>query len=376
MKVAITGIGLQSALGDLLSTWRAIAQGQTGIRIEQPFFDLQAYPLAMMGPSPAHLVPLTQSLVVRTLTDANLPLPLPELGVVVGSSRGQQRLLESWASQRPRPESTIDWFAALPHAAAVTTARVVGSTGPVLAPMSACTTGLWAIAQGAGLIERGECQQVIAGAVETPITPLGLTGFERMGALAKTGSYPFDRQREGLVLGEGGALFLLESLESARQRHAPIYGHILGFGFTADATFLTAPDPSAGGAIAAIHQCLNRSHLTPTSIDYIHAHGTGTRLNDAYEANLIQTLFPPSIPVSSTKGATGHTLGASGAFGIALSLLALQKQQLPPSVGLKEPEFPLNFVRCALPATLNFALCFGFGFGGQNGAIALARGEL
>jgi 3-oxoacyl-[acyl-carrier-protein] synthase II len=238
--------------------------------------------------------------------------------------------------------------------------------------MAACATGLWAIAQGYDLIQSGEYDQVLAGAVEAPITPLTLTGFEQMGALAQTGVFPFDRDREGLVLGEGGAIFVLEAEDSARRRNAQIYGRIAGFGLTADGYHVSAPEPCSRAAIAAVTQCLHRSHLQPEDIHFIHAHGTATQLNDQNEARLIQTLFPADIPVSSTKGATGHAIGASGTLGLAFCLRALQQQQLPPTVGLTHPEFDLNFVRRARTATVQQVLCLSFGFGGQNAAIALA----
>ncbi|NJP11036.1 MAG: beta-ketoacyl-ACP synthase, partial [Leptolyngbyaceae cyanobacterium RU_5_1] len=198
-------------------------------------------------------------------------------------------------------------------------------------------------------------------------------GLRKWGALARTGAYPFDRDREGLVLGEGGAVLVLESETLARQRSAKGYGQILGFGLTADGYHVSAPELKSRAAIAAVQQCLSRSGLTPSDIHYIHAHGTATQLNDRNEAQLIQQLFPDSVPVSSTKGATGHTLGASGALGVAFCLLALKHQLLPPTIGLKQPDVDLDFVRSTRPAAIRHALCLSFGFGGQNAAIALGN---
>jgi 3-oxoacyl-[acyl-carrier-protein] synthase II len=221
------------------------------------------------------------------------------------------------------------------------------------------------------LIETGQCQQAIAGAIEAPITPLTLAGFQKMGALATTGCYPFDRRREGLVLGEGGAVLVLESGEVARQRGAKIYGQILGYSFTSDAYHTSAPAPDGWQAIASIKQCLERSHLTPTEINYIHAHGTSTKLNDSREAKIIQYLFPQGVAVSSTKGGTGHTLGASGALGIAFCLMALKEQILPPCTGLSVPEFDLDLAIASRKTSVEKVLCFSFGFGGQNAVLAL-----
>ncbi len=384
VAVVVTGIGLVSALGkNLEDSWQQLIAGPSGIRWHQPFSELEPRPLGMIAKQPAHMRVLTQSVVTSALKDAGLFPPLPDCGVVIGSSRSYQGLWEQMARQMDRgvgdkgdatPSSSLeDWLETLPHMNAIAAARQIGACGMVLAPMAACATGIWAIAQAALLIQTGQCQRVIAGAVEAPITPLTITGFEQMGALAKTGAYPFDLYREGLVLGEGGALFVLESAELAHQRQAKVYGQILGFGLTADAYHANAPEPEGRSAIAAVKQCLERSHLSPNDIDYIHAHGTATLLNDRIESILIQRLFPKSVAVSSTKGATGHTLGASGALGVAFSLMAMKQQILPPCVGLSHPEFDLDLVRGARQSKIQRVLCFSFGFGGQNAVIALAQ---
>jgi len=217
--------------------------------------------------------------------------------------------------------------------------------------------GIWALARAFDSIQRGDRHLWVAGAVEAPISPLTIAGFQRMGALAATGCYPFDRNREGLVLAEGGAVLVLESVESALKRGVRIYGQLLGFGFTCDAHHLTSPEPSGKSAIRAIEIALERSNLEAREIDYIHAHGTSTKLNDGHEAKIIQHVFPFGVPVSSTKGATGHTLGASGAMGAAFCLLALRHGVLPPSVGLKEPEFELDLVTEARQKDISHGLC-------------------
>ncbi|MBD2498946.1 beta-ketoacyl-ACP synthase [Nostoc sp. FACHB-280] len=377
VKVVVTGIGLISALGTSLEdSWQNLLAGKSGIQYHQPFVELESVPLGLIGKQPSELKMLTQMVVASALQDADLSPPLPDCAVVIGSSRSYQGAWESLARGMNGKDSNYaleDWLDILPQMNAIAAARQIGATGIVSAPMAACATGIWAISQAALLIQTGQCKRVIAGAVEAPITPLTICGFQQMNALAKTGAYPFDVQREGLVLGEGGAVLVLESAELAKQRQARVYGEILGFGLTADAYHTNQPEPSGTSAIAAIKQCLERSHLTPNEINYIHAHGTATQLNDKIESKIIQQLFPQTVAVSSTKGATGHTLGASGALGIAFSCKALQQQVLPPCVGLQQPEFDLNFVMTAQQSSIQNILCFSFGFGGQNAVIALSN---
>jgi 3-oxoacyl-[acyl-carrier-protein] synthase II len=378
-RVVVTGIGLVSALGQgLEDSWQNLLLGKTGIKLHQPFPELGKIPLGLIAQQPSNLRTLTQIVVDSALQDAQLVGPLPDCAVVIGSSRSYQADWEKLARQMygqdalSRPLNLENWLDTLPHINAIAIARKIGASGTVLAPMAACATGIWAISQAAMLIQTGQCQRAIAGAVEAPITPLTICGFQQMGALAKTGAYPFDIHREGLVLAEGGAVFILESAELANQRQANIYGQILGFGFTADAYHGNQPEPEGKSAIAAIQQCLQRSHLSAADIDYIHAHGTATLLNDRIESKIIQHLFPLEVAISSTKGASGHTLGASGALGVAFSLMALKHKKLPPCVGLQQPEFDLNFVTAARNNEIKRSLCLSFGFGGQNAAIALS----
>ena len=394
MDVVVTGIGLVSGLGNLETGWKRLLSGESGIARDQPFLELERRPLALIGTKPADLITLIRQVLADALQDANLSLPLPDCGIAIGSSRGFQANLEQLASvgirhseeergkkkegralpirdyQLPITDSQFVNF--LPHMGAMAAARAIGSTGPVLAPMAACATGLQSIARAVDLIRTGECQRAIAGAVEAPITPLTVAGFNRMGALANAGCYPFDENREGFVLGEGGALFVLESAELAIRRGAKIYGRVSGFGLTNDACHAIAPAQGGKSAIAAVNQCLKRSNLATVDIDFIHAHGTATELNDRHEALLIQKLFHPRVAVSSTKGATGHTLGASGALGVAFCLMSIKYQMLPPGAGMKKPAFELDFVRCARSAIVRNAVCLSFGFGGQNAAIVLS----
>jgi 3-oxoacyl-[acyl-carrier-protein] synthase II len=370
--VVVTGIGLVSALGDdLEANWQQLIAGNSAIKLFQPFPELPPMPLALIGNQPISLTALTYKVVSMAIADASLKTPVIDCGVVIGSSRSHQSSWEKLA--RNNPEIDSNCLEILPHMNAIATARQIGaSLVPVLAPMAACATGIWSIFQASELIRTGFCQRVLAGAVEAPITPLTLAGFKQMGALASTGSYPFSSNRQGLVLGEGGAVLVLESAKLALARSARIYGQIRGFGLTADAYYSSKPAPQGESALA-IEQCLERSCLKPADIDYIHAHGTATQIGDRHEAQLIEQIFPSNLPISSTKGATGHTLGASGAIGAAFCLKALQRQILPPNVGWRSPEFNLNLVKKPYQNLTRQVLCFSFGFGGQNAVMAISK---
>jgi 3-oxoacyl-[acyl-carrier-protein] synthase II len=372
MRIVVTGIGFRSALGDLTATWQSLLAGRSAISYQRWFADLPSVPLAAIGSYPQHAIELTRIVVDRAIADAKLVLPLPDCGVFVGSSRACQAQWEL-AAHRVQNAELSGWLDTLPHSPAIATARAIGARSAILAPMAACATGIWSIAQAVLSIRSGACQMAISGAVEAPITPLTLAGFRQLGALATTGCYPFDRQREGLVLGEAGAVFVLETAASAQARGAKIYGEILDFGLTNDAYHECAMDLDGSAAQQAIADCLDRSALAPADIDYVHAHGTGTVLNDRRESQLIQQIFPNGVPISSTKGATGHTLGASGSVGIALCLQSIATQTLPPCVGLKDPEFDLDLVTSPRQAQVHNLLCLSFGFGGQNAAIGVRK---
>jgi 3-oxoacyl-[acyl-carrier-protein] synthase II len=371
MRIVVTGIGFRSALGDLHDTWQSLLVGKSAITLK-PFAGWSV-PLAAIDSRPQHVLDLTHAVIDRAIADARLELPLPDCGVVIGSSRACQAQWEKLAALPAQNPDLSGWLDTLPHSPAIATARYIGARSAVLAPMAACATGIWSIAQAVLLMRSGACQRAIAGAIEAPITPLTIAGFTQMGALATTGCYPFDRQREGLVLGEAGAVFVLETAELAQTRGAKIYGEIVDFGLTSDAYHECAMDLDGTAARRAITDCLDRSALVSTDIDYVHAHGTGTLLNDRRESQLIQQLFPTGVAISSTKGATGHTLGASGAVGIAICLQAIATQTLPPCVGLKEADFDLDLVTSPRQTQVNNLLCLSFGFGGQNAAIGIRK---
>ncbi|MGD1849189.1 MAG: beta-ketoacyl-ACP synthase [Cyanophyceae cyanobacterium] len=399
--LVVTGLGVTTALGDRDQSWRRLLAGESALVMQQPFPELPPYPLAMIGEKPADLHELVIKTAQAALDDGQLlkgqrdsTAPL-KIGLVVGSSRGFQGRLEQECDRRfhaPLPgASSVNWeppnpwfYQALPQEVAIAVARHFQIQGPLSAPMAACATGLWSIMQGILMLRSNQCQQVLVIAADAPITPLCIAGFSRLGAIAKEGMYTYDIKRQGLALGEGAAAFVLETRRHALERGAPLYGKISGLGLTADGIHVTAPDETLTGVDRAIDRCIggetsNRanSQNLAAAIGYVHAHGTGTQRNDTQEAAILQRWFPQGVAVSSTKGATGHTLGASGALGIAWSLLALKNQALPPCTGLQRPAFDLDFVRSSNTQirgkALEAVLCLAFGFGGQNGAIALSR---
>ncbi|MEL7224319.1 MAG: beta-ketoacyl synthase N-terminal-like domain-containing protein, partial [Cyanobacteria bacterium J06576_12] len=267
--VVVTGLALKTALGDSATVnWSRLMAGESAIALRQPFLDLSPGPLAMCGKKPLNLESLTQKLARDAWANAGFESSAGghHCASVVGSSRSHLQSLETMAWQHRQTPGNVgsDWIQSLAHGPALTAARTVGATGPLLAPMAACATGMWAVAQAAELIRRGECTRAIAGAVESPITRLTLAGFRKMGALATTGCYPFDVAREGFVLGEGGALMVLESAKSAVARGAKIYGRVLGAGITNDSHHVSSFDPSYEMGMRSLDLCLQRSNLKTT----------------------------------------------------------------------------------------------------------------
>ncbi len=369
--VYVVGMGLVCGLGNNKQTaWQNLLAGYCPIKIQQPFTHVPPAPLAMVDTAPSEPTTLLLNALTEALQESRWQLPLKDCGVVIGSSRGEQYLWEEWLAHQRDDYHT--WLEHLPGSFARTVATQVGAESWVAAPMAACASGVWAVATGMEWLRQEVCSRVIVGAVDAPITPLTLTGFMQMGALAKNGCFPFDQNRQGLVLGEAAGVILLE-----KQNHVtPKYGSILGWGCTCDADHPIIPSTDITAAMTAIHNCFKQSHLTINQCSAIHTHGTGTFLNDEREMRMMQALFPPDIPIIATKGATGHSLGASGMVNIIFSLLALKAQILPPCVGLHTPDFAGNFIHKKQPAKLEAILNLSFGFGGQNGAILVGNSEV
>jgi 3-oxoacyl-[acyl-carrier-protein] synthase II len=372
--VVVTGIGMMTAIASgRENTWQKLLENKSGIKFDHQLQLPVARINCLENSHSSRSQDLLEKATLEAIADANLEIPLLKCGVVIGSSRSNQRELELLLDKPDQILIENKWWQCQPANLSAQIADLLQTQAPVLAPMAACATANWAIAQACELIRSGKCDMAIAGATDAAISPLTIAGFQKINVLAKAGVYPFSLEREGFALGEGAAVLVLESLESVRQRDCQIYGKVLGWGITNDAYHATSPNPDNIMAAIAIKDCLTRSQISATDIGYINVHGTATQMNDAREAELIQRIFPDS-KVSATKGATGHTLGATGMIEAAFCLLALRDRILPPTVGMKTPAFDLRMVEQAERSPdLQYALNFSFGFGGQNAIVAFGQ---
>ncbi|MFN8906427.1 MAG: beta-ketoacyl synthase N-terminal-like domain-containing protein [Pseudanabaena sp.] len=369
--VVVTGIGMMTAIASgRENTWQSLLVNKSGIKFDHQLQLPVARINCLEDSHSSRSQDLLEKATLEAISDADLEIPLLNCGVVIGSSRSNQRELEIILDSPKQDLLEYKWWQCQPANLSAQIANLLQTQAPVFAPMAACATANWAIAQACELIRSGQCKMAIAGATDAAISPLTIAGFQKINVLAKSGVYPFSLEREGFALGEGAAVLVLESLESARQRDCQIYGRVLGWGITNDAYHATSPNPDNKMAAIAIKDCLTRSQIDASNIGYINVHGTATQMNDAREAELIQRIFPDS-KVSATKGATGHTLGATGMIEAAFCLLALRDRILPPTVGMKTAAFDLRMVEQAEQSpNLQYALNFSFGFGGQNAIVA------
>ncbi len=248
---------------------------------------------------------------------------------------------------------------------------------------TACATGANAIGEAFRVLRTGECDAIIAGSAEAPITLLALAGFDNMKAMSTRtdpmrSSTPFDLERDGFVIGEGAGCLILETLEHATARGAKIYGEILGYGATCDAYHITAPDPDGDGIARAMRNAIAMGGIAPSQVGYINAHGTGTPPNDVCETKAVKSVFGDdcAIPISSTKSATGHMLGAAGSFEAIVCLLAIHHGFVPATLGLSvpDPECDLDYVpNTPREAAVDYAISNSMGFGGHNASLLLGR---
>jgi 3-oxoacyl-[acyl-carrier-protein] synthase II len=311
------------------------------------------------------------------------------VGVYIGSGIGGfatiEREHEALLKGGPRKVSPFFIPASIVNLASGWVSIRTGAKGPNSATCTACTTSAHAVGDSYRLIQRGEADFMIAGGSEAAITPLGVGGFAAMRALSTRNeepakaSRPFDRDRDGFVIGEGAGILVLEELGAARRRGARIYCELVGYGMSSDAFHITAPCEDGDGAIRVMRKTLQDAGVEPSVVDYVNVHGTSTPVGDRIEVLALKTVFGSharKMPVSSTKSMTGHLLGAAGGLEAGIVALALRDQILPPTINQEnaDPECDLDFVPLkARPARVDYALTNSFGFGGTNGALLFHR---
>jgi 3-oxoacyl-[acyl-carrier-protein] synthase II len=311
------------------------------------------------------------------------------VGVVIGSGIGGLPVIESMHKilTERGPDRVSPFFipALIVNMAAGQVSIRWGARGPNTSPATACTTGLHAVGDAFRLIQNGEADAMIAGGTEAVITPLAIAGFSAMRALShrndepQKASRPWDAGRDGFIMSEGAGIVILEELEQARRRGAPVYAEMVGYGMSADAYHISAPHPEGHGAVRVMQVALKDAGLAPEAIGYINAHGTSTPLGDLSEVRAVKKVFGDhayKLAVSSTKSATGHLLGAAGGLECGILALVMKHQILPPTLNLDEPSegCDLDFVpHKPRTANLEYALTNSFGFGGTNGAVILKR---
>ena len=272
----------------------------------------------------------------------------------------------------------------IPNMGAAWVSMELGSRGPLSSQCTACAASNMAIGEASDMIRLGRADVVFAGGTEAGITPVGIAGFSAMRALSRRNeepekaSRPFDADRSGFVMGEAGGVIVLEELEHARARGAKVYAELLGYGLSSDAAHITEPDPTGENPARAMKMAFGDAGISPDEIDYINAHGTSTPLGDASETNVIKLALGEEMarktPVSSTKGATGHCLGAAGAVEAIFSILAVNKNMLPPTINYETPDpaCDLDYIpNEPREADVKVAVSNSFGFGGHNACIVL-----
>lgn len=411
-RVVVTGAGLITPVGhDVETTWAALLAGTNGVG-PITHFDASEFSVRFAAEvdnfDPSRILDrkeirrtdrfaqFAMAAAQEALDSAGLdPVPAgidrDRIGVVIGSGIGGIETFENQARVLvERGPSRISPFFVpmfIPDIAAGRVSMHYGLRGPNYATVSACSSSAHAIGDAYHIIERGDAEVMVAGGTEATVTPLTVAGFANMKALStrndspETASRPFDATRDGFVLGEGAGIVILESLQHAMDRGAPILGELLGMGQSADAYHLTAPAPEGAGAQIAMRAVLRDAGLTPADIDYINAHGTSTPINDRNETLAIKAVFgdrASEIIVGSTKSMTGHLLGAAGAVEAVVCLLACRDGAIPPTTNFStpDPECDLDYAHNRrVDRRVDVALSNSFGFGGHNVTLAVRRWE-
>ncbi len=409
-RVVVTGLGLVTPIGNSVeATWTALMKGQSGAdRIKR--FDVEKFPVKFaceikdfdplnyvekkearkMGAFIHYAIAAAQ----EAMADSDLDVTddiAEEVGTYISSGIG-----DFWAIEREHskllnegPSRISPFFipSAIVNLAAGQVSIRHNAKGPNSATATACAAGAHAIGDSFKIIQREAADVMICGGAESAITPMSVAGFAAMRALSTrnddplTASRPFERDRDGFVIGEGAGIMVLEELEFARRRGARIYAELVGYGMTADAFHITMPDDTGSGAIRVMQKTIEDAGIQPEEVGYINAHGTSTPYNDKFESLAIRKTFGEhayQLAVSSTKSMTGHLLGAAGGIEGVFSVLSLHRNILPPTINYfnPDPDCDLDYVpNEPREAVVNYALSNSFGFGGTNAALLFKRYE-
>ena len=401
-RVVVTGLGMVSPLGnDVESSWKAALAGESGvgpitqfdasafgcqIAAEVKDFDATKYLEVKEVRRFDRFIHLGVAAGLMALEDAALEITealSPEIGVAIGSGTGGLPMIctnhQAYSERGPRRISPFMIPGSIVNMVSGQLAIMKNLRGPNIAHSTACSTGLHAIGEAMHMIRRGDATVMVAGGAESTIHPLAIGAFDAMHALSrrnddpKTASRPFDKDRDGFVMGEGAGILVLEELEHARARGAKIYAEIVGYGLTGDAFHITTP--STDGPSRCMRNALRHAGLSPEDIDYLNAHGTSTPLGDANEVKAIREVFgehTAKMVVNSTKSMTGHLLGGAGGIESVFTVKAIENQISPPTINVVEqdPECDIDCAaNAARPMRIRYAMKNSFGFGGTNSTV-------
>lgn len=409
-RVVVTGLGCVSPVGNTVDeAWSSLLAGKSGIDLITKFdasnfacrfagevkgFDLESYIRAKDARTMDSFIHFGIAAAAQAIADAGLPTGealgeelATRIGCVIGSGIGGLPLIEATRDELnargPRRISPFFVPASIINMIAGHISMRFGFKGPNLAIVTACTTGLHCIGEAGRMIEYGDADVIVAGGSEATVSPLGIGGFAAMRALSTrnddptTASRPWDRDRDGFVLGEGAGVLVLEELEHAKARGARIYAELAGFGMSADAGHMTAPNMD--GPRRAMLNALRNAGVNPQDVDYLNAHGTSTPLGDLNETNAIKAALgdhAKKIVVNSTKSMTGHLLGGAGGIESVFTVLAVHHQKSPPTTNIfnQDPDCDLDYcANIARDMKIDVAVKNNFGFGGTNGTLVFRR---
>jgi 3-oxoacyl-[acyl-carrier-protein] synthase II len=409
-RVVITGIGLVSSLGiGTEASWAGLIAGRSGVtRITR--FDVSAYaaqiaaevkgfdPLAFIEKKDVKKMDVFIQYAIAAaqfaMDDSRLEITAanaPEIGVCIGSGIGGfitiEREHKALLEGGPRKVSPFFIPSAIINLAAGQVSIRFGAKGPNLATCTACSASAHSVGDSYEIVKRGDADAMIAGGSEAAITPMSVGGFGQLRALStrndepEKASRPFDKDRDGFIIGEGAGVLILEELEHARRRGATIYAEVVGYGMSGDAYHMTAPSEDADGARRVMAMAIRKAGITPDQVDYINAHGTSTPYNDKLETLAIKNCFGEharKLVISSTKSMTGHLLGGAGGLEAGISALSVYHQIVPPTINLDDPdpECDLDYVpHTSRKLAIRYALSNSFGFGGTNAALLFKKYE-